>query len=84
MRDPGGEIVAVKVQRPGAEKSIEADISVMRQLAEWVRDYLTELRWMDPPGIVEEFARSIRRELDFTIEASNATALREGLAGFEG
>jgi ubiquinone biosynthesis protein len=45
-----GEEVAVKVQRPGADKAIEADIGVMRQLAEWTKDYLSELRWADPPG----------------------------------
>lgn len=64
-----GEEVAVKVQRPGADKAIEADIGVMRQLAEWTKDYLSELRWADPPGVVDEFSRSIRRELDFSIEA---------------
>lgn len=80
---PSGETVAVKVQRPGAEKSIEADLSLMRQLAEWVRDYLTELRWVDPPGIVEEFSRSVRRELDFTIEARVIKRFGEHFAGDE-
>jgi len=64
-----GEDVAVKVQRPGAEKTIEADLSLMLQLAEWAGDYLKDAQWIDPPGIVDEFSRSIRRELDFTIEA---------------
>ena len=65
---PTGEEVAVKIQRPGAAKTIEADIGLMRQIAEWVSDRMSETRWLDPPGIVEEFSRSIRRELDFTIE----------------
>lgn len=66
---PTGEIVAVKIQRPGAAKTIEADMGLMRQIAEWARDRMGDTRWIDPPGIVDEFARSIRRELDFTIEA---------------
>lgn len=66
---PSGEDVAVKIQRPGAAKTIEADIGLMRQIAEWASDRMGEARWLDPPGIVEEFSRSIRRELDFTIEA---------------
>lgn len=76
-----GTVVAVKVQRPGAEKSLEADISLMRQLAEWAHEYLSELRWTDPPGVVEEFARSVRRELDFRIEARVIRRFRELFAG---
>ncbi|HNY87588.1 MAG TPA: AarF/ABC1/UbiB kinase family protein [Candidatus Hydrogenedentes bacterium] len=64
-----GEQVAVKVQRPDIEKTIESDLSLMRSAAEWIADHLEETRLFDPVGIVDEFARSIRRELDFTIEA---------------
>ncbi len=64
-----GEQVAVKVQRPDIEKTIESDLSLMRSAAEWIADHLEETRFFDPVGIVDEFARSIRRELDFTIEA---------------
>lgn len=64
----GGE-VAVKVQRPGVEKIISADLSLMRQIALWLDEHVRELQWLDPPGVVHEFARSIRRELDFDIEA---------------
>lgn len=64
-----GEMVAVKVQRPDIESIIESDISLMETLAEWIKEHLDEQRLLDPPGIVKEFARSIRRELDFEIEA---------------
>jgi ubiquinone biosynthesis protein len=64
-----GERVAVKVQRPRIEKVIESDLSLMQQLAEWLTDRMEEPGLIDPPGIVDEFARSIRRELDFSIEA---------------
>ncbi|MBI1319357.1 MAG: hypothetical protein GC168_10495 [Candidatus Hydrogenedens sp.] len=64
-----GDAVAVKVCRPDGERIIESDLSLMRQLAVWVADHLEESRIVDPPGVVDEFARSIRRELDFDIEA---------------
>jgi ubiquinone biosynthesis protein len=64
-----GEDVAVKVQRPGAAKIIESDLSLMRQVAEWIAEHVDDAGWADPPGIVDEFARSVRRELDFGIEA---------------
>ncbi len=67
-----GEKVAVKAQRPDIEHLIESDISLMATMAEWTAQHSEELRFLDPKGIVDEFARSIRRELDFTIEAMAA------------
>jgi len=64
-----GRDVAVKIQRPGVEKVIESDLSLMRAVAEWIAEHLDDAKWLDPPGIVDEFARSIRRELDLSIEA---------------
>ena len=64
-----GETVAVKVQRPGMAKRIASDVSLMRDIAEWATDRLEDAKWLDPVGLVDEFARSIRRELDFGIEA---------------
>jgi ubiquinone biosynthesis protein len=60
--------VVVKVQRPGARATIEADLSLMRAIADWVSEHVHDFDWLDPVGTVEEFARSIRRELDFAIE----------------
>ena len=63
-----GAEVAVKVQRPGIEAVIESDLGLMRWIAEWVADHVEEIVWLDPVGVVDEFTRSIRRELDFNIE----------------
>ena len=65
----GGRNVAVKVQRPDIEKLIESDLSLMGSVAEWIAEHIEEGRMVDPVGIVDEFARSIRRELDFGVEA---------------
>ncbi len=64
-----GDNAAVKVQRPDIAKVIESDLSLMRSMAEWIGEHLEDSRLLDPVGIIDEFARSIRRELDFTIEA---------------
>lgn len=65
-----GTPVVVKVQRPGIRAVIESDLSLMETVAEWVDDNVADFAWMDPVGTVREFARSIRRELDFTTESS--------------
>ena len=63
-----GEQVAVKVQRPGIAATIETDIDIMMNLARLIDRYVQELRIYDPVGIVKEFAKTIRKELDFQIE----------------
>ncbi|BDG47372.1 AarF/ABC1/UbiB kinase family protein [Parageobacillus sp. KH3-4] len=67
-----GEKVAVKVQRPNIANVIETDLEILQDLAilaerrlEWAARY--QIRDM-----VDEFSRSLRAELDYTIEARNA------------
>ncbi len=76
-----GRGVMIKVQRPSIDRLIERDISIMQWLAVLLDAHVPELAPFDTPGIVEEFARTIRRELDFFIEASNAVQLRRNFAG---
>lgn len=76
-----GRDVAVKVQRPGIRRVIESDLSLMRGVAEWVAEHVKDLEWMDPIGTVEEFARSIMRELDFTVEAYIIQRFRKNYSG---
>lgn len=77
---PTGEIVAVKIQRPDIARTIESDISLMETLSEWITEHLEEGRLLDPVGIVDEFARSIRRELDFEIEERVAQQFADNFA----
>ncbi len=69
--------VMVKVQRPHIVHTIERDISIMRWLADLIEAQIPEMAPYDVPGMVDEFARTIKRELDFFIEASNAVQLRK-------
>ncbi len=74
---PDGTEVMVKVQRPNIERIIARDISILRGLAELVEAHVPEMAPYNVRGIVEEFARTINRELDFFMEASNAAQLRK-------
>ncbi|OQA28992.1 MAG: putative protein kinase UbiB [Verrucomicrobia bacterium ADurb.Bin345] len=64
-----GTPVAVKVRRPNIETIVEADLRLLHSIADWISEHVHDLAWMDPPAVVEEFSRTIRREMDFTIEA---------------
>ncbi|MHC4199687.1 MAG: ABC1 kinase family protein [Planctomycetota bacterium] len=65
-----GREVVVKVRRPGIEEKIKADLALLAQLAALAERHIPESRVYRPVQIVEEFARSLERELDFTAEAS--------------
>lgn len=64
-----GEKVAVKVQRPGIVAIIDTDLDILRGLAALFEDRIEESRLLKPSELVEEFARSLRRECDFKNEA---------------
>jgi ubiquinone biosynthesis protein len=75
-----GDEVVVKVQRPGIENTIETDISILGYLAKAVARHIPESRIYDPSGMVDEFSRVIKRELDFTLEASYTQKFRDNFA----
>jgi ubiquinone biosynthesis protein len=78
---PNGRDVAVKVQRPGAQRQIEGDLNLMYQAARLARERVRALDFIDAEALVDEFARSIRQELDYRLEARNAETFRKNFAG---
>ncbi|MGH3102244.1 MAG: ABC1 kinase family protein, partial [Thermoleophilia bacterium] len=78
---PNGRRVAVKVQRPGAPRQIEADLNLMYQAARLAKERVRALDFIDARGLVDEFARAIRQELDYRLEARNAETFRKNFAG---
>jgi len=68
---PDGETVAVKVQRPGIKKIIEVDLEIMLHLATLMERNIEEMSLYRPVKIVEEFARTLDKEIDYTIEATS-------------
>ena len=81
---PNGRRVAVKVQRPEAPRQIESDLALMYQAARLVKERVRAVDFVDPQGLVDEFARSIRQELDYRLEARNADVFRHNFAGDAG
>ena len=75
-----GESVVVKIQRPRARAQVTTDLDILERLAtdaerrmEWARAY--GLR-----ALVVEFARALREELDYRVEAANTELLRGAIA----
>jgi ubiquinone biosynthesis protein len=74
---PDGSEVAVKVKRPGIERVIESDLSVMYTIAELLVRYVPASRRYRPIEVVDEFRRIIVREQDMTIEGANVNLFRK-------
>lgn len=71
LRD-SSQPVAVKVQRPGLRKIIEADFDYLRWFARQAHQRIEDLKPYNLPAVVEELREGIERELNFSIEARNA------------
>ncbi len=78
---PNGRTVAVKVQRPGAVRQIEADLALLYQAARLLKERVHAFDFVDARSLVDEFARQIRQELDYRLEGRNAQAFHRDFAG---
>lgn len=77
LRD--GRRVAVKVQRPGAEESANADLEILAQLAAKAEQYSETGRHFGFSEWVAQLKHSLTRELDYRAEAGNLETLAEAL-----
>ena len=80
---PNGEVLAVKVQRPGIEQTLRSDINILYLLADLVTGQL-DLGVTSPVAIVEAFDRAVSVEIDFLSEAANAEAFSQAVADVDG
>ena len=76
-----GDVVAVKIQRPGAADVIEIDLEIMHNIAGLMERYIDEARLMNAVGMVREFSSNLRKELDFGVEANNMRRSAHNFAG---
>lgn len=72
-----GEEVVIKIRRPGIVKIVESDINALMSLAGLAERHLPGSEIYNPAAVVREFARTIRREMDFTREAHTIEKFRD-------
>jgi ubiquinone biosynthesis protein len=78
-----GEDVIIKVQRPGIRKTIEVDLEILFHLATLMEKNIEEAEIYRPTRVVDEFARSIEKEINYKIEAQYAERFARQFAGNE-
>ncbi len=79
-----GQPVAVKVRRPGVEDLVEADLRVIRWSLPILMYFVDEARSFSLETLADEFAKTIRQEMDYKREARMLVEIRENFAGYEG
>jgi ubiquinone biosynthesis protein len=75
-----GEDVVIKVRRPGIVQVVESDISALLALAGLAERHVSGSELYDPVGVVREFARTIRREMDFSREGHTIEKFRDNFS----
>ena len=76
-----GRIVALKVRRPEIAKVVQADLDIIKNLAQLVERRLPNLAVYRPLSLAREFERTIKRELDFSTERRTMQRCRLQFAG---
>lgn len=79
---PGGIDAVVKVQRPGVRAQVALDLRIAAQIAHLMeaRLRIEERLGIDVPALVDEFAWTLRNELDYLREAKNAEVFQRNFA----
>jgi predicted unusual protein kinase regulating ubiquinone biosynthesis (AarF/ABC1/UbiB family) len=76
-----GEVVAVKVLRPGVETAVKSDLIAARRILSWVERYWHHPHVRRVRVVLDEFELRIAEEMDFRLEAEHATEIRANFAG---
>jgi len=80
LRD--GRRVAVKVQRPGVRERVLDDLEALEDIGAFLDSHTDVGRRYEFARLLEEFRRSVLRELDYIQEGGNRVTLRRNLASF--
>ncbi|MFF4157386.1 ABC1 kinase family protein [Streptomyces sp. NPDC001678] len=80
---PDGEVVALKLKRPGIDRTMRADLALIRALTRRA-ERLPLLRGMPMADLVGYVSRAVLGQLDFRREAENIVTLRANLADVPG
>ena len=76
-----GEEVVVKVRRPNIVEQVETDIDALLWLAQLIERHISNKEVYEPTALVREFARTIRREMDFTREGHTIEKIAANFTG---
>ena len=72
-----GDSVVVKVQRQDIERIVEVDLAAFGTVVNWLKHWRVVSEHADVLSLLDEFSVTLREELDYIAEASNARRFAE-------
>ena len=75
-----GQRVAVKIRRPGVEELVEADLRVIRWSLPILMRFVEDARSFSLETLADEFAKTIRQEMDYQREGEMLREIRGNFA----
>ncbi len=75
-----GQAVVVKVQRPNVSEQVNQDLEILFGIAGWLETNTAFGRHYNVSALVDEFAYTLRNELDYRREGQNADRFRRNFA----
>jgi ubiquinone biosynthesis protein len=78
---PEGERVAIKIQKKGITDKIDLDLNIMKFIAMEADKFNPQIKKINLPGVMDEFDRTIHKEIDYFNELMN---MKRFEANFEG
>lgn len=78
-----GRQVAVKVQRPNIRERMIEDLDALEEIAEFLDSHTEFGKRYEFSEMLDQFRKSLLRELDYRQEANNLTTIRTHLQEFE-
>nr|WP_299201625.1 AarF/UbiB family protein [uncultured Brumimicrobium sp.] len=78
-----GQLVAVKIQRPGIRKRFIEDLDTLMSLSEKAEKISEVARSYSLHSVIEELRYILLKELDYNLEAQNLTRLKTNLKDFQ-
>ena len=76
-----GTPVVLKIRRPGVRAKLDADLRILRQVAELIESEIPEARRYQPVEIAKQFTQALEREADFATETRNIERFAKNFAG---
>ncbi|CAH0220177.1 putative protein kinase UbiB [Peribacillus sp. Bi96] len=83
-RLPSQEIVAIKVQRPDILPTVETDLEILDDLARLMEARISWARRYQVRKMIDEFAKSLRAELDYNSEGRNGERIAKQFINDQG
>lgn len=80
----GGQSIVVKVKKPGIQEMIEEDIKILMELFRLLENNIEGAKFYQPVDLLNEFAYTIREELDYVMEGQQADRVRKNFEKVDG